>query len=73
LIVSTITFLIFYHCNAACDELFAKLLSWSRNSNGSYAAFTHAGLTTWKRTYICIKLFLCCQVHALYEKARKPA
>jgi len=31
------------------------------------AAFTHAGFTPGTERKACIKVFLCCQVHAIYS------
>jgi len=41
----------------------------------SYAAFTHAGLTTRYLANSCMKVFLCCQVtqYIVYEEDRRPS
>jgi len=44
-----------------------KLFKISLFQINTYAAFTHAGLTTRYRTESLFKLFLCCQGHAIYS------
>jgi len=45
------------------NNLLIKILNWPYDS---YAAFTHAGLTTRYRTKNLIKVLLCCQGHAIF-------